>query len=232
MLAGSGLKRTFDVDGKAMSENGTANNFDRLLAHRVEIAEFVNSFTSERVQRSAFAAVVSSLGLEMPLGTPAERRAPARPLVREEPPAEPGADSAGEAAEASAEGGASRRRRNGRSGAKRSYTIPKGLNFAPDGEQSLESFIEEKQPRNQDEKNLVACFYLARMMHETVDTEHVLAVYQAAKWIAPSQPNTSLQKTASKYGWLDTADMKAIKVVWQGENYIGRMPIETKKKSS
>lgn len=215
-----------------MSESENASNFDRLITHRAEIADFVNSFTSERVQRSAFAAVVSSLGLDVPAGAQSERRAPARQPAREESPVDPGNDSGGDAAEASADGGASRRRRNGRSGAKRSFTIPKGLNFAPEGEQSLESFIEEKQPRNNDEKNLVACFYLDRMMHETVDTEHVLAAYQGAKWSAPAHPHTSLQSTASKHGWLDTADMKAIKVVWQGENYLGRMPTEPKKKTS
>ena len=40
-----------------------SDNFDRLLTHRAQIAEFVNSFTSDRVQRKAFEAIVCSLGL-------------------------------------------------------------------------------------------------------------------------------------------------------------------------
>lgn len=53
-----------------------SDNFDRLLANRTKIAEFVNSFTSERVQRKAFEAVVSSLGLTdhaVPSAPPVDR---------------------------------------------------------------------------------------------------------------------------------------------------------------
>lgn len=205
-----------------------SDNFDRLLANRQQIAEFVNSFTSERVQRKAFEAIVCSLGLaneDSPETAPVERLHVVPPPANEPLPTEDAA--AGEAESASP----SRRRRT-KTGAKKTYTIPKGLNWAPDGAPSLETFIEEKQPRNNDEKNLLSCFYLSHMMGLSVDTEHVLAVYQAAKWDAPAHPHTSLQATASKHAWIDTADMKDIKVVWQGENYVNsKMPVEPKTKT-
>ncbi len=210
-------------------ENG--DNFHRLLENRSEIAEFVNSFTSERVQRRAFEAVVCSLGLADQ--NAAEEASPVERLhiIQQPDPADAGSseDEAGDANTSSS----TQRRRRSRNGSKKSKTfaVPRGLNFAPEGHPSLEAFVEEKQPRNQYEKNLVACFYLAEMMGLTVDTEHVLAVYQAVKeWDPPAHPHTSLQNTASKHGWIDTADMKNIKVVWQGDNYVrNKMPVEPKK---
>lgn len=201
------------------------DNFERLLTHRDEIAKFVNSFTSERVQRKAFEAVVSTLGL-------ADRATPDKSIMEPSgnvaPKPKPPVVEEGPEDATDGDGATTRRRR--KTNTKKSFSVPRGLNWAPDGHPTLEAFVEEKQPRNNHEKNLLACYFLTHMMGIKVDTEHVLAVYQAAKWNAPAHPQTSLQGTASQHGWIDTADMKEIKVVWQGENYLqNKMPTEAKK---
>lgn len=202
-----------------------SDNFDRLLANRSEIAEFVNSFTSERVQRKAFEAVVCSLGLADG-GVPETPNVERLHIVHPEPE-KPDEEPAGEGS-SDADGSTARRRRS-KSSAKKSFSVPRGLNWAPEGHPTLETFAEQKRPRNNHEKNLLACYYLSHMMGLTVDTEHVLAVYQAAAWDAPAHPHTSLQGTASQHRWIDTAEMKNIKVVWQGENYLtSKMPVEAK----
>lgn len=203
------------------------DNFDRLLANRSEIAEFVNSFTSERVQRKAFEAVVCSLGLgdNVAAPTPGVERLH---IVKQD--VEPEQEQADPDETREAEPSSTRRRRS-RGSAKKTFTVTRGLNFAPEGKPSLEQFAADKQPRTMDEKNLVACYYLSNMMGmQDVDTGDVLAVYQAAEWAFPSQPDVALRKTASRLGWIDTADSKSIKVVWKGENYLtSKMPADSKK---
>lgn len=209
-------------------ENG--DNFDRLLANRSQIAEFVNSFTSERVQRKAFEAVVCSLGLanrSVDTDTlPAERLH----IVKQDPEVDANTtdEDSGESESVSTP-----RRRRSRGGARKTFTVPRGLNFAPEGHPSFEAFIAEKSPKNNDEKCLVACYYLSEMMGITeVGIGHILAAYQAGNWSTPAHPDMALRAAASRTGWLDTGDTKAIKVVWKGENYImTKMPVEPKKKT-
>ncbi|GAB2679414.1 hypothetical protein [Kribbella swartbergensis] len=211
-------------------ETPTGDTFDRLLARRGEIAEFVNSFASERVQRKAFAAIVCSLGLAADDTADPVLAEPLR-LVREEPGAE--ADQEGTEESVTADSGAASRRRRGRSASKKTFTVPRGLNFAPEGHPTLEQFVAEKQPRNMDEKVLVACYYLSNMMGVAdVEIGQILAVFQAAEWNAPAHPDNSVRAAASRTGWIDTANTKSIKVVWKGENYVTtKMPADSKKKS-
>jgi hypothetical protein len=211
-------------------ETPTGDTFDRLLAHRGEIAEFVNSFESERVQRKAFSAVVCSLGLSTDETADPALAEPLR-LVREEPGAEADQESTEESV--TADPGAASRRRRGRSASKKTFTVPRGLNFAPEGHLTLEQFVAEKQPRNMDEKFLVACYYLSNMMSVAdVEIGQILAVFQAAEWSAPAHPDAAVRAAASRTGWIDTANTKSIKVVWKGENYVTtKMPADSKKKS-
>lgn len=203
--------------------------FERLLDNSSEITEFVNSFTSEKVQVRAFAALVGSLGLS----EDAIQASPVQPLrvVREPDTDDQGRDSNDEEQPTRTDASDSPRKKRSRSGTKKTYTVPRGLNFAPDGHLSLEQFAAEKQPRTNDEKSLVACYYLSNMMGiEDVAIGHILAVFQAAEWNAPAHPDSALRGCAHRTGWIDTANTKSIKVVWKGENYIvNKMPTEPKK---
>lgn len=234
------LERNYDSMGASMTEHlrntpENSDTFDRLLDNRVEIAEFVNSFESERVQRQAFEAVVCSLGLsnEAPAEAPPVERlhiVQPTPEVETEPkPEDPAAQAAPEA-EATKQQPA--RRRRAKAGSKRSFSIKKGLNFAPEGQPTLESFAGEKKPRNAYERCLVACYYLTEHMGLKADVEHVLAVFHAVGWPMPADPVNALQKTASTELWIDTSDMSNIKVVWDGLNHLtNKMPVEPKTKT-
>lgn len=209
------------------------DNFDRMLSKRVEIAEFVNSFTSERVQRKAFEAIVCSLGLAET--TPPEAASPLERLhiVPPTPDLNKGTPEDHAAAETDPTDASTTRRRKGRSSTKKTFTVPRGLNFAPEGHTTFEAFVAEKSPKTHDEKILVACYYLSEMMGiAEVSIGHILAAYQAAEWGAPAHPDNATRGAASRTGWLDTGDSKAIKVVWKGQNHIEtKMPVEGKKKS-
>jgi hypothetical protein len=209
------------------SSQATEDPFDRLIKAMPRITEAVNAFTSEQVQRSAFDVLVRALGIDR-IDESVPAMAPSPPAAADAPPV----DEAGQNSVATS--GVRSRTSRGRSKNKRSYTIPKHLNFAPDGQPSLEDFVAEKSPRNMDERNLAACYYLSDVMGiDSVDVGHVLAVYQAAGWRAPAQPDTSLQLTASKLSWLDTHDMRTIKVVWQGLNHLkSKMPVKQDKKAA
>lgn len=209
----------------------TDDTFDRLLANRVEIAEFVNSFASDKVQRMAFQVLAGSLGL-------AEVAAPGDPMADLAPaeasgsgdeaePAKTENDSTGEAT-----GGPRRRKTRGSS--KKTFTVPRGLNFAPDGKPTFDSFIADKQPRNNHEKFLVACYYLSETMEvAAVDVSHILAAFQAAKWQPPAHPDSAIRSTASLHGWLDTSNTKSIQVVWAGKNFVeNQMPSNSTRKKS
>lgn len=212
------------------------DTFDRLLAALPQIAEAVNTFASEEVQRSVFAALVQALRIEdAPRPASPSPAAPplAPPVTHLDSPVTEAEGDSGQDQNKSESPARTGRRRNGRS--KRSFAVQKGLNFAPDGNPSLEEFVAQKSPRNLDERNLVACYYLSEMMNlDAIDVSHVLAVYQAIEaWKASTHPDTSLQSTASKYGWIDTSDMKDIKVVWKGSNYIAsKMPSKTEAKKA
>lgn len=218
-------------------QNPETDNFARLLDNREQIAEFVNSFTSERVQRKAFEAVVGSLGLAAPESVISAPTVERLHIVKQGDAASPEPDTTDEVTTSQSAADAETdvptqpaRRRRAKAGAKRSFSIKKGLNFAPEGQPSLESFAEQKKPRNAYERSLAACYYLSEHMGLKADVEHVLAVFHAVDWPMPADPVNTLQKTASIELWIDTSDMTDIKVLWDGLNHLkNKMPAEPKK---
>jgi len=210
-----------------MSNDIPQEDFERLLTALPRIAEAVNSFSSEHVQRSAFDTLMRELGLPTPSATPTTITPDgAQPDANSDPNDLRNVDTD---IGASKEAAPNKRARG--TNAKRNFTIPRGLNFAPADKPSLEQVVAEMQPRTQHDKNLLACHYLSEIMQESdIDTGKVLAVYQAASWTAPAHPDTSRQNTASHHGWIDTANMKDIKVVWAGTNHVNKMPTPQKAK--
>lgn len=211
----------------ALHDPNKQDPFERLLDNSSEITEFVNSFTSEKVQSKAFAAVAWSLGLSE---GGVQASSPVQPLHVVPPAPDAGQESHDDDAISEAEGAPARKKRN-RSSTKKTFTVVRGLNFAPAGQPSLEQFDAEKRPRTNDEKFLVACYYLSEMLGiEDVEIGHLLAVFQAAEWSPPAHPDSALRGCASRTGWIDTANTKSVKVVWKGENYLKtKMPAQPKK---
>jgi hypothetical protein len=65
---------------------------------------------------------------------------------------------------------------------------------------------------------------------DSIEVGHVLAAYDECGWKSPSQPDNSLVVTASKKNWLDTSDLKAIRITHSGRNAVEYdMPIKKAK---
>ena len=103
----------------------------------------------------------------------------------------------------------------------RSWQAAKDINFWPTDKQSLPDFAAEKQTTIIHEKNLVVVYYLEEVLGiSPIDVSQVLAGYQACGWKAPADPDNSLSVTASKKGWLNTSDRKALSVTHKGRQAV------------
>lgn len=114
-------------------------------------------------------------------------------------------------------GGGAKKPRAKRTSKPSNVTVDKNLDTAPSGKQSWKEFAAEKKPTNQNDRNLLAVYWLKETVeHEKVNTSKVLTLYLDADWRAPSDPKNSLQVTASQTGLIDTSDMDDIKVAPRG----------------
>jgi len=122
----------------------------------------------------------------------------------------------------------------GRSGkAKRgaSVGIDKNLSLRPKGKQSFKEFAQEKAPSDHYEKTVVAVYWLIEVAGAKASAQAVNTCYQGADWKRPTDLRNTLQQTASKKGWLDTADSDEIKLTVPGEDYVRHdLPKSSKKK--
>jgi hypothetical protein len=199
----------------------TGNQLARLLDRRVEIAEFVNSFQSKGLQTKALDAVIQAFGISAPGRDTRSASAPATPVltVVEDDTDEKGAatEVAGEASTASPKpkSGARKRRTS------KKWDPVRNINFRPDGKQSLKDLAAEKSPHNFPEKNVLAVYWLEETAEiQEIGVGHVLAAYAECEWKPPSDPENSLQVTASQRRWVDTANMKAITVTHSGRSTV------------
>lgn len=106
----------------------------------------------------------------------------------------------------------------------------KGLDLAPKGKLSFDAFVVEKQPGNQHDRNVSSVYYLAEVAEiGPVTMDHVYTCYRDRGWAVPADLRNSLQLTASRKGFLDTANMDDIKVEPRGMNHVERgLPAQKK----
>ncbi|HVH50794.1 MAG TPA: hypothetical protein VM690_01505 [Gaiellaceae bacterium] len=99
----------------------------------------------------------------------------------------------------------------------------KGLDLAPHGKQSFAEFVAEKQPANKDDQNVASVYYLTEIAEiSPVTVDHVFTCYRERGWDLPVDLKNSLQVTASRKGFIDTADMDEITLEPIGLNYVER----------
>jgi hypothetical protein len=192
--------------------------FENLLSEMPRIAEAVNLFTSQENQRTALDALLSPFRL--PQEPPARAEA-ARPGLSVVQPADAAHDNGALADEptpaATSPSGSGRRRGRKKPAAPRA----KDINFRPEGKQSLRDFAAEKTPASFAEMNLVVVYYLEEVLAiPAIEAGHVLAAYTECGWRVPTDPVNALIVTASRKKWLDTSDMKAIHLTFQGRNTV------------
>lgn len=112
---------------------------------------------------------------------------------------------------------------NGKAGKKSSdtLTILKDLDLRAKGKKSFIDFFEEKKPSASNEFNSVAVYYLAEILELSgITPNHIYTCYKEAAQRPPVAFIQSLRDTASKNGYLDTADINNIKIPMRGKNFV------------
>ena len=120
-----------------------------------------------------------------------------------------------------------------RAKAKSNPSIVKDLNLAPKGKKSFGAFAKDKGPRSNQEKCVVAVYYLHHELAiAPLSIDHVYTCFKDAKWRVPADLSNALAVTAHRKGWLDTTDMENITVTPRGENLVEQdLPPKPKKAS-
>jgi len=104
---------------------------------------------------------------------------------------------------------------------KESYSILKDLNLRGNGGQSFKDFYDEKKPKTATEFNSVAVYYLTDTLKLTgITPNHIYTCYKEVKQRTPEAFVQSLRDTASKNGYIDTADINNIKIPLRGKNFV------------
>jgi len=100
-------------------------------------------------------------------------------------------------------------------------TIVKDLNLTPKGKKAFTAFAQEKGPKDNQQKCVVAVYYLRHELAlDKVSIDHVYTCYKDAKWRVPANLYHTLVLTAHRKGWLDTTDMTSITITARGENLV------------
>ena len=190
-----------------------AEAIDRMTA----IASVVNKFNETELQVRAFDTLARAL-----FGADDRESLPPADTGGEEFIDEESLDTA---AERGGQGAGSKPPVKKQAGPKRAprklqLSIPKDINFAPSGKESLKTYVEKKKPSSNQEKMLVAAYYLKHTLGRKVTAGDVMAVFVSLDWKKPSDPINALQVVASLKGWLDTKNMEDISITWKGETYV------------
>lgn len=199
-----------------VSENSSGisqyDHYRRLMEALPDMVEVVNKFDSKKSKHTALKALIGAFGVPN-VSFAAPSTAPSEASLTVVPPL------ASEEATAAVITAPAKKAVASKKAAKRSYAKVKDVNFRPDGKAHLRDFASEKAPSTFHEKNLVVVYYFEETLdfHE-ITVGHVLAGYEECGWKAPAIPDNSLQVTAASKGWLDTADMKAVKTTHGGRN--------------
>lgn len=178
-------------------------DFDGVIEKLPQIAKAVNEFKSEDLQRRAFDLLTSRLGVsmaEMPRTTPAPDTGANKPASN---------------------GKARKRASTAESRPSAKPKLVPDLNLRPKGEKSLREFVEEKKPKDNQERFAVIAYYLTetlRLSH--FNRDHVFTAFRDLGVKIPAVIDTALQMTANRKGWLNTSNMNAITITIPGTNFV------------
>ncbi|MCX5769201.1 MAG: hypothetical protein NTZ09_02840 [Candidatus Hydrogenedentes bacterium] len=185
-----------------------------LLKSMPRIAEVVNKFKSEEVQKLAFQHLVQSLGLEgeVPASQNLATRAKKTPTKRlKRAPKEITAEN-GKAAET--------RRRRKKSGTVALTMLP-DLNLRPSKGRSLLDFVKEKSPKTNQELYIVLVYYLEKVLKESnIGLNHIYTCLKQLGRKIPAQLGSTLTTTAARSGRIDTSSLQNLTVTIHGENFV------------
>jgi hypothetical protein len=198
-------------------------DLDALLARMDAMAKAANAFTSEALQKEAFAAMIAAFE-----GKRHSAQHRSAPDLTSEPQRIEDAD-ADVTQTTPPSNGDKRTKVKSSAGVKGSAREPrsqwkmvKDLNLRPDGKQSFEAFAEEKKPSSNEDRYVVVVYYFKEIVGLPVVTIHqVGTVFRLMKtWKEPIDVNAGLRVASYRKGTLDTNDMEDIKLTPAGRNLV------------
>lgn len=197
---------------------------DALLERMTKIATAVNAFKSETVQQAALAALVTAF----------EQGTVHRPKSTANAAPPEGAERGVDVDTAST---TSKRRRPAKtssaSGANEKVQAVRDLDLRPKGVQSFDDFAAEKKPRDNQERFVLAIYWLEQVAKVSpITLGHVSATFkQTSGWREPGNVRVGVRMTAHRKNWLETSDMTNLRTTSHGRNFVGHdMPVLSKKK--
>lgn len=108
-----------------------------------------------------------------------------------------------------------------RKSTKTTLTIVKDLNLKPSGKKSLVDFVKEKNPSSDREKCIVSIYYLYHeLKNNSIDPNSVYTCFKHMSWRVPANIDNVMRWLASQRGWLDTSNMKDVKITTHGDNFV------------
>ena len=186
------------------------------------IAEVVNKFKSEEVQKLAFQHLMGSTGFD-PSGPKPDTVNPkkGRTTRTKQRSAKKSKSDGSEASPAK------RARKKGAA----APTFIKDLNLRPSKKPSLTQFVEEKKPASNQQLHVVIVYYLQKILGTSgISPSHVYTCLKDLKKRVPNDLWATLRVTASKTNRLDTGNRDDIKLTVGGENLVDQdLPPNSKK---
>ncbi len=103
---------------------------------------------------------------------------------------------------------------------KKSFSMVKDLNLKPNGKDSLNDFVANKNPTTMTGRITVAVYYLAQTIGvEQVSVDHIYTCFKWMGWKLPAQFVNMIHQAGAK-GWLETSDRENIMLTTLGENLV------------
>lgn len=181
------------------------SNFEDLLSRMDSIAEAVNKFKTEGAQIRAFEALLDAAEVTSN-GSTRRTSSTATPRKR---------TSSREAGSSTNGASARPKRRAGQP------HVDAALNFRPKGVTPFTDFLVDKAPTTNDEKCLVALYWLLHTAKQKpVGVDQVFTAFREAKWKVPPNLRNTLAVIKSKKGWMETSNMDDLQTTVIGDNYI------------
>lgn len=180
------------------------DDFEALLGRMPEIAEAVNAFESESIQREALRTLVESF-----MGSPAAA------------PAAPGQPQGGNPEAIAKEKSTRKKKSSGRSSAYAPKLI-KTLDLNPKGRMSFREFVDEKQPKSNEDKYAVIVYYLQHELEISgITLDHIATTFRLTpEWKEPRNVQSGITTAASRKGTIDTRDYDDLRTTPHGRNFV------------
>jgi hypothetical protein len=102
-----------------------------------------------------------------------------------------------------------------------SLDLVKDLNLHPEGKPHFAEFVAQKQPQKQQDQICVYLYYLRKILEiEGVTANHIFTCFKAANVRPPELLPQRICTVASRKGWFDTSNLKAIEITTSGVNHV------------